>query len=139
MDFDERVQLLDEGIDVIRAIWTGDDISYEGMHFTACGITAHPRPMSRPHPPIWIGGNAGSARQRVAVRGDGWCPFRAQPALADMTGTAVLDGIDHLAAGIDDLRRRCDVLGRDWSQIDVVFTNHGASAPGGRTSMQTPT
>ena len=58
-------------------IWTTDDFSYEGRHFTAKGITAHPRPVSRPHPPIWIGGNTAAARQRVTKYGDGWCPFPA--------------------------------------------------------------
>ena len=70
VDFDERAALFEEALEVIRAIWTGDDISFEGRHFSAKGITAHPRPVSRPHPPIWIGGNTAAARQRVDhVRG----------------------------------------------------------------------
>ncbi|MDT5223763.1 MAG: hypothetical protein QOG19_1170, partial [Mycobacterium sp.] len=62
--YDERADLFEEALEVIRAIWTGDDISYEGKHFSARGITAHPLPASRPHPPIWIGGNTAAARQR---------------------------------------------------------------------------
>src|SRR5689334_9252701 len=73
----ERNERFDEGLEVIKAIWTGDDYSYEGSTFSARGITAHPRPTSTPHPPIWIGGNSGLARQRVADFGDGWCPFAA--------------------------------------------------------------
>src|SRR6201988_815757 len=75
VSYDERAELFDEALQVIRAIWTSDDMSVEGQHFTAKGITAHPRPISRPHPPIWIGGNTTAARQRVALYGDGWCPF----------------------------------------------------------------
>ena len=75
--YDERAELFEEALQVIRAIWTGDDVSFEGKHFSARGITAHPRPVSDPHPPIWIGGNTASARQRVALYGDGWCPFPA--------------------------------------------------------------
>src|SRR6201987_4463645 len=46
VDFDERGQLFDEALEVIRGIWTTDDFSYEGRHFTARRITAHPRPVS---------------------------------------------------------------------------------------------
>ena len=123
VDFDERAALVEESLDVIRAIWTGDDVSFEGRHFRARGITAHPRPVSRPHPPIWIGGNTGRARQRVATRGDGWAPFPAPPGLASTARTAELSSVEALAAGIDDLKRRCDEAGRDWSTIDVCFSN----------------
>lgn len=49
--YEERVRLLDEGIDAIRSIWTNDDVSHEVGHFTARGINVHPRPVSQPHPP----------------------------------------------------------------------------------------
>lgn len=123
VDFEERSALVEESLDVIRAIWTGDDVSFEGRHFRARGVTAHPRPISSPHPPIWIGGNTGKARQRVATRGDGWAPFAASSGLASTARTAAMDSIDALAAGIDDLKRRCDEAARDWSTIDVCFSN----------------
>src|SRR5712671_1216062 len=123
VSYDERAELFEEALQVIRAVWTSDDISFEGKHFTARGITAHPRPVSRPHPPIWIGGNTAAARQRVAEYGDGWCPFPAPPQLAQTAGTAVIDSMERLTDGIDDLRRRCDAAGRDWSAIDITFTN----------------
>jgi probable F420-dependent oxidoreductase len=121
VDFDERTALVEESLDVIRAIWTGDDVSFEGRHFSARGITAHPRPSSCP--PIWIGGNTGRARQRAATRGDGWAPFAAPAGLAGPARTAAMDSLDALAAGIEDLRRRCDQANRDWSTIDICFSN----------------
>ncbi|MFI1237129.1 LLM class F420-dependent oxidoreductase [Nocardia salmonicida] len=130
VDFDHRKELVDEGLEVIRAIWTGDDISYEGQHFSARGITAHPRPLSTPHPPIWIGGNTGTARQRVVAHGQGWCPFAAPPALAATAGTTSLDSNGALVRGIEDLRRRCDEAGRDWSTLDISFTNFAGGPPG---------
>ncbi|MGV0750049.1 LLM class F420-dependent oxidoreductase [Mycolicibacter minnesotensis] len=130
VDFDERAALVEESLDVIRAIWTGDDVSFEGRHFRARGITAHPRPVSRPHPPIWIGGNTGRARQRVAERGDGWAPFPASPGLASTARTAEMNSVEALAAGIDDLKRRCDEAGRDWAAIDICFSNLVGGRPG---------
>jgi probable F420-dependent oxidoreductase len=129
VDFDERAALFEEALEVIRAIWTGDDISYEGKDFTAKGITAHPRPVSKPHPPIWIGGNTAAARQRVTKYGDGWCPFPAPAVLAQTARTAAMD-TDSLAAGVEDLRRRFDAAGRDFSGIDVTFTNVDGGSPG---------
>jgi probable F420-dependent oxidoreductase len=130
VDFDERAALFEESLEVILAIWTGDDISFEGRHFTAKGITAHPRPVSSPHPPIWIGGNTAAARNRVVKYGDGWCPFPAPAVLAQTARTAALESVDSLAEGIADLRRRCDEAGRDWSGIDITFTNIGGGSPG---------
>jgi probable F420-dependent oxidoreductase len=121
-DFDNRAELFDEALDVIRSIWTADDVSFEGRSFSARGITAHPRPVSTPHPPIWIGGNTGGARQRVATYGDGWSPFAASPGMAQTAGTASIDTVERLTEGIDDLRRRFDAAERDWSAIDVSFT-----------------
>jgi probable F420-dependent oxidoreductase len=123
VDYDERAALFEEALAAIRAVWTTDHLSFEGRHFTAKGITAHPRPVSRPRPPIWIGGNTGAARARVATHGDGWCPFPAPAVLAQTARTAALDSLDRLAEGIEDLRRRCDEAGRDPATIDVTFSN----------------
>lgn len=129
VDFDERADLFEEALEVIRGIWTTDDFSYEGRHFTASGITAHPRPVSDPHPPVWIGGNTAAARRRVVKFGDGWCPFPAPAVLAQTARTAAMDA-DGLAAGIDDLRRRFDEAGRDFSAVDITFTNPDGGTPG---------
>ena len=126
--FDERTELFDESLEVIRGIWTTDDFSYEGKHFSARGITAHPRPANPP--PIWIGGNTAAARARVARHGEGWCPFAAPPGLAQTAGTAAIDSIERLAAGIDDLRAKLDAAERDPSSVDIVFTNVDGGNPG---------
>ncbi|MFG1929618.1 LLM class F420-dependent oxidoreductase [Mycobacterium sp. NPDC048908] len=129
VEFDERAELFDEALEVIRGIWTTDDFSYEGKHFTASGITAHPRPVSDPHPPIWIGGNTAAARRRVATHGDGWCPFPAPATLAQTARTAQMDS-ESLAEGIDDLQRRLEAAGRNPSTLDISFTNAEGGSPG---------
>lgn len=128
VDFDERGALVEEALQVIRAVWTGDDIGFEGRHFTAAGITAHPRPTSPP--PIWIGGNTAAARRRVAEHGDGWCPFPAAGVLARTARTDPMDSLETLRAGIDDLRRRLDEAGRDPATVDVTFSNAVGGVPG---------
>ncbi|WP_209305814.1 LLM class F420-dependent oxidoreductase [Mycobacterium sp. PS03-16] len=130
VDFDERAEVFEEALAAIRAVWTTDDLSFEGRHFSAHGITAHPRPSARPHPPIWIGGNTGAARERVATFGAGWCPFPATAALAQTARTAALESRERLGAAIADLHRRLAAHGRDPHTVDVTFTNVGGGEPG---------
>jgi probable F420-dependent oxidoreductase len=129
VDHDERNDLLDEALDVVVAAWTSDEVTVEGRHFSARGVTAHPRPVSAPHPPIWIGGNGTRARQRVADRGQGWCPFPAPAALARTARTVALDTVEGLATAIDDLRRRAETAGRDPATVDICFSNPAGGNP----------
>ncbi len=126
----ERNQLYDEALAVVKAVWTSDDVSAEGRHFSARGITAHPRPTTVPHPPIWVGGNSARARQRVADHGDGWAPFPAPAGLARTARTVALDRLDDLAAAIDDLRARRVAAGRDPAGVDVCFACRAGGDPG---------
>jgi probable F420-dependent oxidoreductase len=123
VDYENRTTLFEEALATIRAAWTTDDLSIEGAGFNARGITAHPRPASTPHPPIWIGGNTAAARQRVVTHGDGWCPFPAPALLAQTARTSALDSVGALADTVGDLRRRCEAAGRDPAALDVTFTN----------------
>lgn len=130
VDFDDRGAVFEEALEVIRAVWTGDDVTVEGRHVTARGITAHPRPVSDPHPPIWIGGNTAAARRRAARFGAGWCPFPAPAVLARTARTAPMETLADLGAAVDDLRRRCEALGRDPGGPDVTFANALGGTPG---------
>jgi probable F420-dependent oxidoreductase len=129
VDHGERNELFDEALAVLKAIWTGDDVTFEGRHFSARGVTAHPRPLAEPHPPIWIGGNSGQARQRVADHGDGWAPFPAPAGVAKTARTVVLDSPERLAEAIDDLRARLDAAGRDPATVDITFSNPAGGDP----------
>lgn len=128
VDHAERAALFDEALEVLVAVWSGDEVSYVGRHFTAERITAHPRPAVRP--PVWIGGNSAAARRRVAERADGWCPFPAPKGMARFVGTAPLDGGDLLEAGIADLRARLEAAGRDPASVDIAFTCSAGGDPG---------
>jgi probable F420-dependent oxidoreductase len=128
VDPDERNDLFDEALGVLRRVWTTDDVSVEGRHFTARGVTLHPRPG---HVPIWIGGNSARARQRVAEHGDGWAPFPAAGLLARTARTAALDTLDALRACIDDLHEKLERAGRADVDIDVSFACTAGGDPAG--------
>ena len=88
VDFDERNDLLDECIEVMRKVWTEDC----GRGTTAAtsrpaAVTMRPRPVEHAHPPIWIGGNSDRAMRRAVELGDGWVPFPNPVAAARATKT----------------------------------------------------
>jgi probable F420-dependent oxidoreductase len=70
--FDERGAFSDECLRLMKALWTQEKVSFEGHYFKFSSMQASPRPLQRPHPPIWVGGNSARARRRVAEYGDGW-------------------------------------------------------------------
>lgn len=128
VDFDRRNDLFDEALAVVRAALGHDEVAHDGLGFTATGVTANPKP--RRPVPVWIGGNSGRARQRVADGADGWCPFFAPAVLSGTARTAPLDSADALATVLDDLWRRCDEAGRDRAGIDVEFGLPVRGTPG---------
>ena len=77
----ERIDQLDEAVDVIRTMWTDERPTFAGKHYAIDDAVCDPRPLQRPHPPIWIGGE-GDRVHRVAARAaDGlnvrwWSPER---------------------------------------------------------------
>jgi probable F420-dependent oxidoreductase len=130
VEHSERNELFDEALAVLKAIWTSDDVSFEGKHFSARGVTGHPRPVATPHPPIWIGGNSGAARRRVAQYGDGWCPFPAPAVVAKTSRTVVMDTPELLTEAIDDLKRRLEEVDRDPATVDIAFSPFAGGSPG---------
>ncbi len=127
VDFDERNDLFDEAIEVMRGVWTTDDFQHEGRNFTARGQTVNPKP-SAPVP-IWIGGNSRLSRRRVVERADGWVPFPAPRGLASTARTVPLETLDDLGTLLDDLWRQAEAADRDPATIDVSFTTLSGGAP----------
>jgi probable F420-dependent oxidoreductase len=128
VEIEERNELFDEAIEVMRGIWAADDFSYSGRHFEARGQTANPKPLQAP--PLWIGGNSKLARRRVARYGDGWSPFPAPKVLAKTTRTPGLETTADLQAMLDHLWTEIEAVGRVPSEIDVAFPSHEGGSPG---------
>ncbi|MDQ3431682.1 MAG: LLM class flavin-dependent oxidoreductase [Actinomycetota bacterium] len=72
-----RAAILDEGLEVIAGLWTGEPFCYQGDHYRVDEVTFTPTPVQRPRVPIWVGGgypNSGPTRR--AARWDGSCLYR---------------------------------------------------------------
>ena len=66
-----RAEMLDEGLEVITRLWSGDAVSFRGKHYQVNGAGLQPQPVQQPRIPVWIGGESKPALRRAA-RWDGW-------------------------------------------------------------------
>jgi probable F420-dependent oxidoreductase len=94
-----RAERLDEALELVAALWSGERVDHRGPHYTVTGVTLAPLPVQRPRVPIWIGGDSAPAKRR-AVRWDGWILGGDRPDGTMMTSP------DQIAAAIDGLGPR---------------------------------
>jgi probable F420-dependent oxidoreductase len=69
---ERRVRRFREGVELIKALWTESKVNYQGEIFQLEGGTMAPKPVQKPHPPIWLGGAHPDALRRAAAIADGW-------------------------------------------------------------------
>jgi alkanesulfonate monooxygenase SsuD/methylene tetrahydromethanopterin reductase-like flavin-dependent oxidoreductase (luciferase family) len=76
-DARRRGEMLDEGLEIIAGLWSGEPFSFRGKHFVVEEVTFLPRPVQEPRIPIWIGGGYPNPRPtRRAARWDGSCLYK---------------------------------------------------------------
>ena len=73
--FRERGPMTDEYLEIMKLLWTSDNPRYEGKYFRFSDISFWPKPVQKPHPPIWIGGRTRLSMRRAVRHGNGWIPF----------------------------------------------------------------
>ncbi len=122
--FAERGAVTDEYIDAFRAIWTQDRPVFHGKYTHIEGLLVDPKPVQRPHPPIWVGGESGPSMRRAARVADAWYPIGTN-------AQHMLDTRPRLEAGIARLRKLTADAGRDPNAMGVVYRikRHGFAAP----------
>ena len=77
--FERRGQLTDEGIAVMKDLWTNPSPSYQGGRYHFDDLKFSPQAVQKPHIPLWIGGASEAALVRAARSGDGWHPTSISP------------------------------------------------------------
>ena len=75
----ERGARTNEGIDVLRCLWSNRPASFEGRFFTFTDVVIEPPPVQPGGPPIWVGGRSAAALRRAGRRGDGWLALLVSP------------------------------------------------------------
>ena len=112
--FAERGAVTDEYLAAFRALWTEERPRFDGKYVRFADIVFEPKPAQRPHPPIWVGGEAPPALRRAARYGQAWYPIgtnRAHP----------YDTLPRLEAGIARLRKLTAEAGRDPAAVTVAY------------------
>jgi len=111
--FEARGRVTDEYIKAFKELWTKENPAFRGNYCNFSSLTFLPKPVQKPHIPIWIGGHSKHAIRRAAELGDGWHPIGGVP-------TARLEP-DDLAAKLLLLAQYARAVGRDPKEIRVAF------------------
>lgn len=69
-----RGSLLNEQLQALKLLWTEEQAEFHGRHVSFDPVFAWPKPVSEPHPPIYVGGESPAALARLAAYGDAWLP-----------------------------------------------------------------
>ncbi len=112
--FAERGAVTDEYLEAFIALWTQEKPRFDGRYTKFADMILAPKPVQRPHPPIWVGGESPPALRRAARFGAAWYPIgtnRAHP----------FDTLPRLEAGIARLRAMTVAAGRDPASVAVAY------------------
>jgi probable F420-dependent oxidoreductase len=115
--FDERGAVTDEYLRAYIELWTSDSPSFHGKYVEFNDISFLPKPVQKPHPPIWVGGESRPALRRTAELADGWYPLGSNPTFPMGTPQQLASGLERLAV----YARR---FGRDPSEIETIYRTH---------------
>lgn len=138
--YKERGGRMNEGIEILKKLWTENNVTYKGKYFSFENLTIDPKPTQRPTPPIWLGGgtqpserfygqtvkNIDPVLNRIAKYADVWCPHAS--------------GTPEMVSGdwekIHDFAKQ---HGRDPSKIGCVYVNYTyVLKPGEKPEAATP-
>jgi probable F420-dependent oxidoreductase len=123
-DFAHRNEITDEALVAMKRAWSEKSLRFRGRDYEATGNTMLPRPLQKPHPPIWVGGNSRRAMRRVVEHADGWLPFPLPAEFRDRTRTDAIESVDDLRRKIELLRELAANAGRA-EPLDVCFVPFG--------------
>ena len=75
----QRGALTNECISVMKELWTNPDPTYDSQRWHFADLKFSPKPLQKPHIPLWVGGSSAGALKRAATLGDGWHPSGLSP------------------------------------------------------------
>jgi F420-dependent oxidoreductase-like protein len=103
----ERFERLEETLQICLQMWAADEKRFDGQHYQLGRTLNSPQPLTRPHPPILIGGGGEKKTLRMVAQYAQACNLFAGPELPHK---------------LDVLREHCDRLGRDYAEIEKTVT-----------------
>jgi probable F420-dependent oxidoreductase len=112
--FEARGTVTDEYILACRELWTKDAPRFDGRFVKFADVIFGPKPVQKPCPPIWVGGESGPALRRAARFGDGWYPIGTNP-------QHPLNTLPRFRAAAERLRKLTQEAGRDPASVALTY------------------
>jgi F420-dependent oxidoreductase-like protein len=114
----ERFERLEEALQIAKQMWSGEVAPFDGQHFHLAETLTSPQPISKPHPPILIGGSGERKTLRLVAQYADGCNLFARA------------GVDTLKHKLEVLRWHCDNVGRPYHEIEKTALDTVHLAPG---------
>lgn len=102
-----RIDRLKESIQLMRKMWTEDNVTFKGQYYKTINANLEPKPLQKPHPPIWIGGKSPGIKQLVAEEANGWIP--------------VLPSTDEFSKDLQEIKIEMENIGRNIDKLDIAY------------------
>ena len=99
----ERLRMLREALQVFKAMWTQDEARFDGTYYHVRGAINEPKPVQKPHPPLWIGGAGERVTLKLVAQYGDACNFNAD--------------VPTVRRKLDVLRQHCETVGRDYDSV----------------------
>ena len=102
----KRIRILDEALQIIKLMWTKDEVNFNGKYFKLESALNDPKPIQKPHPPILIGGAGEKLTLRVVAK--------------HANKYHVWGNVEHYSKKLEVLKRHCDAVNRNFNEIVKV-------------------
>jgi len=106
LDATTRGKRLDEALALCKRLWTEEKISHQGEFYSFNEVMFEPKPLQKPHPPLYIGGESDVAFRRAVRLGQGWLGVQHTPA--------------SVGAPIQKLKELCQQEQRDLTTLQIL-------------------
>jgi probable F420-dependent oxidoreductase len=115
--YDKRGAVSDEYLSAFKELWTSDNPAFEGTYCRFANVAFAPKPVQKPHPPLWIGGESPAALRRAGRFADAWYPIGSNPRFP--VGTP-----EQFAEYTARVKRHAQESGRDLSSLDFAYSTN---------------
>jgi F420-dependent oxidoreductase-like protein len=102
----ERFECLEDALQIARAMWNGQESPFKSRHNNLTRLLNSPQPISKPHPPILIGGSGEKKTLRLVAK------------YADACNLFARTGLEEIGHKLDILKQHCDQVGRNYADIE---------------------
>jgi F420-dependent oxidoreductase-like protein len=116
-----RIGQLREGVEIMRRMWTEDEVDYEGTYYTLEGARCRPKPLQEPHIPVWIAGGGEQLTLRVVARYGDYANFGYDLEQFRHKSEVLAGHCREVGRDFDDITRTTNfniIVGEDQAEID---------------------